>query len=129
MSATQNPVADRLAAIPPEAMLRFERDTSTASTVVLRIVGELDMFTTPTLREALRAELEPGQRVEVDLAGITFLGSHCIQMLLDAHHVAQIRGAELTITGAAHRAVARPLNLTGVDKVLPLVESPQATVA
>lgn len=109
------------------ARLRIERSTSAdGGTVFLQPCGELDMLTTPTMSVALQAALEPGRRVVLDLGRVTFLGTHGIRVLLDAWRSAQADGGELFITGAGHRTVAGPLALTGIDKILPLVETPPA---
>ncbi|MGH4024532.1 MAG: STAS domain-containing protein [Pseudonocardiaceae bacterium] len=69
---------------PGKTMLSAELTHPCWGTVVCTVIGEIDMFTTPALDEALRAvtHIGPGHLI-VDLSGVTFLGSHGLRALVE----------------------------------------------
>ncbi len=94
----------------------------------VRVGGEIDLDTAPDLRARLLDQLARRGHVVLDLAAVTFFGLSGISLLLLAHDIARDRGVGLHITGAGHRAVARPLQLSGTDQLLPLVGEPVTAV-
>ena len=91
---------------------------SAPAKVVVRVCGDLDAETVPELRDTL-TELIDRQGVVslvVDLQGLTFIDSSGIYALVQALKHAQLRGADLTLTGVsagAHK-VLDICGLTGV---------------
>jgi anti-sigma B factor antagonist len=90
--------------------------------VVLRVSGELDMLTAPILTEYVQEQFgrdtASGQRTVVfDLTRVSFLGSAGLAVLAHAQTAAAGRGDAVQIVATA-RAVLRPLEVTGLDKVL-----------
>jgi anti-anti-sigma factor len=72
------------------------RHDADAVTVVL--VGELDLLVVPMVRDALvRALREPGQRLTIDLSGLTFIDSSGLYALLQADKSCRDAGRMLTI--------------------------------
>ncbi len=97
-------------------------DRSTPSVLLLRVVGEIDTLTAPTLEEALGELLaaEPADAlVAVELAGVGFLASSGLAALIRAAHRAETQGRELHLVGGS-RAVTRPLQVTGSDRLFVL---------
>jgi len=83
---------------------------------VLAVDGELDALTAPLLGACLREQCaaNPAHLV-VDLEAVRFLGSSGLNCLLDARESAlQTPGMQLHIAGLVTRAVARPLEVTGL---------------
>jgi anti-sigma B factor antagonist len=79
---------------------------------VLTVVGELDVTTAPALRANLDQLVSGGQGlVGLDLAGVTFMDSSGVHVLVDAAlaHPGRLRLADRST------AVDRVLALTGVD--------------
>jgi anti-anti-sigma factor len=97
--------------------------------IVLRSRGDLDLASAPSLRERLFDELSRRPHVIVDCSEITFIGSAGIQVLVDAHQHAKDSHALLYVTGASSRTVARPLEITGVDRAIRVVDEPAALLA
>lgn len=87
-----------------------------ASTVVVTATGEIDVATGPQLRATLATHLaaDGTKAVVVDLAGVTFMGSTAIAVLVDAHWEAGQRGKTLRLVVGETRAVLRPLEAAGV---------------
>ncbi|MDQ3901732.1 MAG: STAS domain-containing protein [Actinomycetota bacterium] len=83
---------------------------------VLAVDGELDALTAPLLGVCLREQFaaNPAHLI-LDLQAVRFLGSSGLNCLLDAREsVQQIPGMQLHIAGVVTRAVARPLEVTGL---------------
>lgn len=91
--------------------------------VLVRAGGELDILTAPRLSQQLdRAEaiVVPPAPVVLDLTGLTFLGSAGLSVLMAHHERCLALGSQLRIVPGG-RAVTRPLNMTGLDRVLSVV--------
>ena len=104
---------------PPS--FHVQREVHVLSTVV-RAVGEMDQDTVFALRQELRVAIAmatPPFPVVVDLSGVTFFGSAGLNELLTQQRRASAVGCPLRIV-AAHRAVLRPITMSGLDHVLEL---------
>jgi anti-anti-sigma factor len=81
---------------------------------VVAITGEIDVSHAATLRRALLAEIAPPTTaLTVDLAGVTFLDSSGISVLIAGRNAATDAGVAYVVTGATGR-VAHVLGITGV---------------
>src|SRR5688572_8578380 len=91
--------------------LAVEHDSGS---VCVRVVGELDIQTAPQLAEALESVKSS---VVVDLAGVTFIDSTALGVLVRAHHQAEADGQRLVL---AHPTpmTRRVLDITALDTVL-----------
>ena len=132
-TATGSPWTDRSTGVGTgeqiaELVLAVELWVPDPRLVVLRAGGEIDLLTAVELGDRLLDQLARREHVVLDLAAVTFFGVSAIKLLLHIHDAARAGGVGLHITGAGHRAVARPLHLTGVDKLLPLLAEPVTTV-
>ena len=96
-----------------DEFISFVIDEPAPDVCVVRVRGELDLLTTGLLDHNLQRHIEgnPG-RVVVDLSEVTFLGAAALTSLLTAKQAATRWGVQLYLTGADHRAVARPLKIT-----------------
>jgi anti-anti-sigma factor len=89
--------------------------------VHLRVAGELDLATAPTLHEELiRAEASSASLVVIDLTAASFIDSTGLRTLLEAHLRSQADSNRLRITGASDQA-RRLFRLAGLGDRLPLV--------
>ena len=87
---------------------------------VLSVVGEVDVFTAPTLDEALSAAIAGGSIcVVVDLTGVDFLDSTGLSVLVKALKRVREADGSLDVVVSADR-VAKVFRLTGLDKLIPL---------
>jgi len=106
----------------PAAVIDIRIAEETEHLVVLRVSGELDMLTAPILTEYVQEQFgrdaASGPRTVVfDLTRVSFLGSAGLAVLAHAQTAAADRGDAVQIVATA-RAVLRPLEVTGLDKVL-----------
>lgn len=99
---------------------------------VLRVAGEVDIRTAPRLSEQVAAhfagEATPVPALVFDLSEVTFFASVGLAVLAEAHRTATARASTVWVV-AADRAVTRPLEITGLDKVLTVVDSVEAATA
>jgi anti-sigma B factor antagonist len=85
--------------------------------VVAHVTGEIDMATCGRLRDAIEPHLGSGQRVVLDLSGVTFMDSSCLGVLEDAHTRLTADGGSLILRNPS--SVARHLiSATGLTKLL-----------
>lgn len=90
--------------------------------LVLIVEGELDMLGAPDLTRRIRdaARLRPAH-IGVDLAGVTFLGSSGLAVLVTACQDPAQAGIQLhLIVTRGNRIVERPLSRTGVKNLFPV---------
>ncbi len=91
--------------------------------VRVRLGGELDIATAPRAEEELhQAEEDAGSgTVVIDLAGLTFMDSTGLRLLVAADARAHAHGRRLAIVRGPE-AVQRVIELTGLDAKLLLVD-------
>ncbi|WP_410586561.1 STAS domain-containing protein [Amycolatopsis sp. lyj-23] len=99
--------------------------------VIVSCPGELDLARAPGLRGALLGPIHAGVRgIVADLTETTYCDSTVFSVLVEAFRDAGARGVPYAIA-AGESAVARPLQILGLDRLLPLhdrVEAAQAAV-
>ena len=96
---------------------------------MVSVAGEIDAGTECALRDVLTSVLARGiRRVVVDLAGVAFLASSGIGVLMGAHKVLAAEGGSLVLA-APRGEVAQILSLTGVGEVIPVAASVADAVA
>ncbi|WP_284750354.1 STAS domain-containing protein [Amycolatopsis sp. RTGN1] len=95
--------------------------TTDAGVVTVRCAGDLDLATTSRLRDALLDPFGDGGAAAVvaDLTATTFCDSTVFSVLVESYREALARDIPYAIA-AARIAVARPLAVLGLDRVLPL---------
>jgi anti-sigma B factor antagonist len=84
--------------------------------VTLRVSGEIDLHTAPTLRDrALAALRQHGSTLRMDLRDVPFMDSTGLEVLLATRRRAELEGGSLTLL-APTPAILRVLEVTGLDK-------------
>ncbi|MFI1759409.1 STAS domain-containing protein [Streptomyces sp. NPDC020571] len=87
---------------------------------VLSIFGVLDYATVAQLRERLTIlTLQPGQRLVLDLAGLTFCDSSGITALIAARNHAAAFHADIALAAVPAHTL-RVLRMVGLDQIFPL---------
>jgi anti-anti-sigma factor len=90
--------------------------------VRLRLAGELDVATAPLAEDALRtAEAREPATLAIDLAGLTFMDSTGLRLVMAADTRAREAGRRLVVVRGPD-AVQRVFELTGVDERIELVD-------
>src|SRR4051812_35592530 len=88
-----------LALMEPESSFRVVVSEVDGRSLV-RVNGDIDASSSPTLRDALMALLDVGQRtISIDLTDVTFIDSTGVGVVIDLVRA----GAVITIVGASSR--------------------------
>jgi anti-sigma B factor antagonist len=99
---------------PPSNDLITLSVATTDASARVSTAGEVDSSSAPQLQAELDALLDTGVReLVVDLDGVTFLDSAGLCALAAIHRRAVTEGVALRVL-ASHRAVIRPLQITGL---------------
>jgi RND superfamily putative drug exporter len=85
----------------------------------LVLSGDLDMETSPRLREAIEAVEDRDGTITVDLRGVGFIDSTGIAELVRAHRRARERQERLVVVRGPDTRVAHVLAATRLDQTLP----------
>ncbi|MFG2006375.1 STAS domain-containing protein [Spirillospora sp. NPDC048911] len=103
---------------------RVERDLT-----VVKINGEIDVFTSPRLREMLLDIIETGGlHLVVDLGDVTFLDSTGLGVLVGIYHRLRARDGSMSFMGVNDR-VRRVFHVTQLTKIFVLHHSLDDAVA
>jgi anti-sigma B factor antagonist len=83
------------------------------------VTGDVDLASTPALREALRDALErdDADAVVVDLAGVDFLDSTAVGVLVAGRRAAELRARSFTVVRPGPM-VTMVLRITGLYDIL-----------
>jgi anti-sigma B factor antagonist len=101
----------------------MELDISTkreGDVCVIKVAGEVDVYTSPSLKSALVAAVSDGCRVLiVDLDGVGFIDSSGLGVLVGAlRRTREVKG-DLRIV-SARETVVKIFRITGLDRVFPV---------
>ncbi|QXJ22283.1 STAS domain-containing protein [Actinomadura graeca] len=109
---------------PPAAGLSRER---LEEHTVIAIIGELDIASTPSLRERLNTALRNvGPRVVIDLSGVTFCDASGLALLVGARRRAEPAGTTMVLA-APRPQMAKLLRITGLTRAFTI--RPSVTAA
>jgi anti-sigma B factor antagonist len=100
-----------------EAPPRLTIENGSSAVVVS---GEIDAHTAPRLAEHLAALPDEGD-IDLDLAGVDFMDSSGLRVLIDVHQRAETDGRRLVV----HRpstSVARLIEISGLSNLLNVAE-------
>lgn len=98
-----------------------ERDGLT----LIALGGELDLFTTPRLSEALDAVAGEDRRVVLDLRSLEFMDSTGLAVIIRYHQLAQERAFDFVVVRGPE-PVDRIFRITRTDELLAMLEVPPA---
>jgi anti-anti-sigma factor len=97
--------------------------------VVVAAVGEIDMSTSPQLREALRGPDAEADPVVLDLREVTFMDSSGLGVIVGQNRRAREEGFRFAVATEGATGVQRILELSGLTAVLEIVGSPDDALA
>jgi anti-anti-sigma factor len=95
--------------------------------VMITVTGELDITNAAQLETYVRRQMLPREAVVLDLAGLTFMDSSGLDVLLRLHAALRHHGSDLHVT-AVHGMPARILQITGIDEALNLHSSVEQAI-
>lgn len=86
----------------------------------VHLVGELDLFTAPLLREGLLRLLDDGAGdVTLDMSRLDFIDSTGLSVLVGAYKRAQENGRSIVLR-APRPSARKVLEISGLDTVIPV---------
>jgi anti-sigma B factor antagonist len=95
---------------------------------VFDVRGDLDVYSAPLLRHEIREHLDRGEnRLVVNLEDVDFLDSTGVSVMINGLKVARDQDGMLAVAHPGAR-VRRMLNLTNLDKVLPVYPTVEEAV-
>ena len=90
--------------------------TEDGGQTVAHITGEIDIATCERLRDAIEPHLGPGQRVVLDLSGVSFMDSSCLKVLVQARTTLTADGGSMILRNPSD-AARRVLTATGLAEL------------
>lgn len=99
-------------------------------TAVIVLDGEIDIATENDFRDAVTSALEqrPGGCVVLDCAGLAFIDSSGLRVLVQSYKAAQEHRCQLRIAAPPER-VAKILRVTAIDTRIPVHPTVEAALA
>ena len=96
---------------------------------VVQVVGEIDVYTAPQLRERLDAEIDAGRYdLVVDLSGVTFMDSTGLGVLVGRLKQIRLNDGSMRLV-CAHYRVLKVFVITGLYKVFAIYPTVGEAVA
>ena len=90
---------------------------------VVRVEGELDLHTSPQLRDSVLQLIGTGvDRIAIDLSGVTFMDSSSLSVLVTFLKRLREHDGQLALVGVQGSPM-KVLALTGLDRVFTLLDS------
>jgi anti-sigma B factor antagonist len=97
--------------------------------IVVIAKGEIDLATSPQLRDALTHPDAHAATVVLDLREVTFIDSSGLGVIVGQQKRAQEHDERFSVAVGGAAAVQRILELSGLVKVLDIVSDPQERLA
>ncbi|HEX2053213.1 MAG TPA: STAS domain-containing protein [Actinomycetota bacterium] len=98
-------------------MLRILTDRAEDGTLIVRLQGDLDIYSAGDLFTRLRRAEAGCTDIVIDLSDLQFLDCAGLKQLVEAGRRAEVRGGRLTLLDGSP-AVQRILKLTGMESEL-----------
>jgi anti-sigma B factor antagonist len=112
-------VEEQAAPTADEFSISVRAGRGDAGTMIVRVRGEIDILTGRTVEEVIYRELADGvTTLVVDLSGVSFLGATGLSILCRVKDACRLRATEFSLGGIVAESVARPLQMTGLERLL-----------
>jgi anti-sigma B factor antagonist len=95
---------------------------------VVALEGDVDLQSSPSVRQQLLACFENHTRVVVDLSGVTYIDSSGVASLVEAFQVARKKSGTFSLVNVSS-AVMRVLSLARLDRVFSIHPSVEAAIS
>ncbi|MBF0251349.1 MAG: STAS domain-containing protein [Alphaproteobacteria bacterium] len=94
---------------------------------VVAVSGEVDLSTSPKVRDALLGQIQGGSGVVVDLSGVSYIDSSGVASLVEAFQTAKSRGKSFSLASVGETPM-RVLKLARLDQVFIIHDTVDAAV-
>ncbi len=95
---------------------------------IVALTGDVDLQTSPAVRQKLLESLEKYKRIVVDLSAVHYIDSSGVASLVEAFQVSRKKGALFSLASVSAAAM-RVLSLARLDKVFTIHPSVEAALA
>jgi anti-sigma B factor antagonist len=95
---------------------------------VVALTGDVDLQTSPAVRQKLLESLEKHKCIIVDLSAVNYIDSSGVASLVEAFQVSRKKGATFALASVSAAAM-RVLSLARLDKVFSIHPSVDAALA
>jgi anti-sigma B factor antagonist len=95
---------------------------------VVALTGDVDLQTSPQVRQQLLECLDRQARIVVDLSAVSYIDSSGVASLVEAFQVSRKKGASFSLASVSSAAM-RVLSLARLDKVFTIHPSVDAATA
>lgn len=96
----------------------MEKRTVDASTQLVELNGEIDVYTAPDLRRNLNEAVEAGPlKLIINLEGVRYIDSSGLSVLLEMHKRIRLKNGYMSVI-CTHSQILKLFNLTGLIKIL-----------
>jgi anti-sigma B factor antagonist len=95
---------------------------------VVALTGDVDLQTSPTVRQKLLESLELHKCIVVDLSAVNYIDSSGVASLVEAFQVSRKKGTTFSLASVSSAAM-RVLSLARLDKVFTIHPSVEAALA
>lgn len=106
----------------PGDRLRIELHGRSPGEAALRLAGELDLVTAPMLRDELARHQARGVRIVLDLAGLDFLDSTGLVLLMEVARAPATNGWTLALRRDLSPSVARLFQITRTESLFAWID-------
>ena len=106
-----------------QSPLRISVEQRADGSSVIAASGELDLANRDAFSDAIATvQKEGANALTIDLRGLSFMDSSGLRLLIDAWNEANVSERKLTIVARKEGLVRRVLEVSGCDRILPIVE-------
>ena len=95
---------------------------------IVALTGDVDLQTSPAVRQQLLESLEQYKRIVVDLSAVNYIDSSGVASLVEAFQVSRKKGTVFALASVSSAAM-RVLSLARLDKVFSIHPSVEAALA
>jgi len=95
---------------------------------VVALSGDIDLQTSPKVRQGLLECLESHDKVLVDMSQVNYIDSSGVASLVEAFQVSRTKGASFALVHVSPAAM-RVLNLARLDKVFSIFQTIEEALA
>jgi anti-sigma B factor antagonist len=101
--------------------------TNVNGAAVVALTGDVDLQTSPAVRQKLLENLEQYKRIVVDLSAVNYIDSSGVASLVEAFQVSRKKGSAFALASVSSAAM-RVLSLARLDKVFMIHPSVEAAL-
>ncbi|MBI3909598.1 MAG: STAS domain-containing protein [Armatimonadetes bacterium] len=109
--------------------VEVDRDMPSPEMVIVRVEGEVDVYTSPRLKQEIVEQLNDGKtRIIVDLNSVEYLDSTALGVLIGGLKRARERGGDLQLI-CNNARILRIFEITGLTRIFQIHRSREEALA